>query len=138
MSTSRPSPSAFDELAAGTDLGRLDVTVSPAANDRYVAAAGLAHPLLRSALYPPIAANLTILLFGQRCPDAVIQTRQRLRCHRTGRPGARLAVTGRVVERYEKRGRSYVEVEAVVHGDDAPGPLWTSLVTFTPVATFAR
>jgi hypothetical protein len=127
----------FAELVPGTDLGRLEVTVSAAANARYVAAAGLDHPLLRDALYPPIAANLTILLFGGRCPDAMIQTRQRLRCHRLGRPGAALEVTGRVTDRYEKRGRTYVDVEAVVHGDDLPdAPLWTSLVTFTPVATF--
>jgi len=131
---------AFDALSAGTDLGRLEVTVSPSANARYVAAAGVAHAALDAgALYPPIAANLTILLFGQRCPDAMIQTRQRLRCHRVGRAGAHLVVTGRVADRYEKRGRTYVDVEAVVHGDDAPGEaLWTSVVTFTPVATFAR
>jgi hypothetical protein len=136
MSSSTPTLT-FAELVPGTELGRLAVTVSVAANERYVTAAGLDHPLLRDALYPPIAANLTILLFGGCCPDAMIQTRQRLRCHRLGRPGARLEVAGRVTDRYEKRGRTYVDVEAVVHGDDVPdAPLWTSLVTFTPVATF--
>ena len=32
------------------------------------------------ALYPPIAANLTILMFQKTCADAVLHTRQRLRC----------------------------------------------------------
>ena len=58
-------------------------TVSAAANERYWRAAGVDHPALAAgALYPPIAANLTVLCFGQLCPDAMIQTRQRLRCHR--------------------------------------------------------
>ena len=41
------------------------------------------YPLRRAgALYPLIAANLTILTFGQLCAEAMIQTRQRLVSHR--------------------------------------------------------
>ena len=127
----------FGGLAAGADLGTFRVTVGAAANERYWRAAGADHPLLRAgALYPPIAANLTVLLFGQRCAEAVIQTRQHLVCHRRADAGVELVTTGRVVARYAKRGREYVDIEATVTTADAPDdPLWTSTVSFTPAAT---
>ncbi len=59
----------------------------------------------------------------------MIQTEQRLVCHRRGEAGSELTVRGAVVERYEKRGREYVVVEAVVSLPDG-GPLWTSTATF--------
>jgi hypothetical protein len=142
MHSSPPDPrppwsDAFAALEAGTDLGTLAVTVSAHANERYWLAAGVDHPLLRAgALYPPIATNLTVLLLGQRCPDAMIQTRQRLRCHRAAPAGVTLTTTGRVATRYEKRGRVYIDVHAVVHASDAPDEtLWTSEVSFTPAVT---
>ena len=127
----------FSEMAPGTVLGPLVVTISAAANERYWRAAGIDHPALRAgALYPPIAANLTVLCFTQVCPDAMIQTRQRLRCHRRVDAGAELVTTGRVARRYDKRGRTYVDVETTVATTAAPGaPVWTSEVSFTPAAT---
>ena len=54
-------------------------------------------------------------------------------CHRVARAGGELVTTGRVVDRYEKRGREYVDIEATVITADAPDePLWDSWVTFTP------
>jgi hypothetical protein len=127
----------FSELAPGTVLGPLRLTVSPAANERYWRAAGVDHPALAAgALYPPIAANLTVLCFAQAFADAVIQTRQHLRCHRRVTAGVELVTTGRVARRYEKRGRSYVDVETTIVTADAPDdPVWTSEVSFTPAAT---
>ena len=50
--------------------------------------------------------------------------------------GVDLITFGRVVARYEKRGREYVDIEVAVITADAPDqPLWTSWVTFTPIAT---
>ncbi|MDQ1434049.1 MAG: hypothetical protein QOF59_865, partial [Actinomycetota bacterium] len=108
-----------------------------AANERYWRAAGIDHPTLAAgALYPPIAANLTVLCFGAVCPDAMIQTRQHLRCHRKVAAGVELVTTGRVFRRYEKRGRAYVDVETVVATADRPDePVWSSEVSFTPAAT---
>jgi hypothetical protein len=143
---------AFAEMVPGTALGPLRVTVSPAANERYWRAAGIDHPaLVAGALYPPIAANLTVLCFGEVCPDAMIQTRQHLRCHRKvvagvgGEggtdgvgpvAGVELVTTGKVSRRYEKRGRTYVDVETVVATADRPDdPVWSSEVSFTPAAT---
>src|SRR6476620_287486 len=125
---------AWSALAPGHALGPLRLTVSAAANERYWRAAGADHPRLRAgALYPPIAANLTILCFQLTVPDAMIQTRQRLRCHRSTLAGAELVTTGVVVDRYEKRWREYVDIEANVVTADAPdAPLWDSWVTFTP------
>jgi hypothetical protein len=114
----------------GTRLGPMALTVSPAANERYWSAAGVDHPTLRAgALYPPIAANLTILLFQTVASQPMIQTAQQLRCHRRGEAGAELTITGTVTERYEKRGREYAVVEAEVTLPDG-APLWTSRGTF--------
>lgn len=131
---------SFDQLVPGTDLGELALTVSLAANERYWRAAGADHPLLvAGALYPPIAANLTVLLFNEVCPVPVIQTRQVLRTHRRADAGVELHTTGAIIDTYDKRGRAYVDIEAVVTTADARDrPLWTSMVSFTPVATLNR
>ena len=127
-------PTAFSELEAGTPLEPFAVEISAAANDRYWDGAGVQHPLRTAgALYPLIAANLTILTFGRLCAEAMIQTRQRLVCHRRADAPATLVTTGRISERYERRGREYVVVETMVRADESP--LWSSTVVFTPAAT---
>jgi hypothetical protein len=120
-------------LAEGIELGPFPVTVSEAANDRYWAGAGIDHPARQAGfLYPPMAANLTILLVQTLLPLPMLQTAQRLDCHRAARAPADLVVTGVVAERFTKRDREYMVVEATVGVvDDAP--LWTSVATFTPV-----
>jgi hypothetical protein len=139
-SPSTPPDLPFDALAPGLALGPLHLTVSAAANERYWRAAGLDHPALRAGtLYPPIAANLTVLVFGAHCAEPVIQTRQILRCHRAAVAGFELITTATVDNLYEKRGRRYVDLTAHVTTGDAPNePLWTSAVSFTPAATFER
>ncbi len=120
----------FGGAGVGTELGPVGFTVSPAANERYWAAAGADHPSLRDgALYPPIAANLTILLFQTFAPRPLIQAAQRLVCHRRGEAGSELTVRGTVTERYEKRGREYAVIEAEIGLPDG-SPLWTSVATF--------
>lgn len=120
----------FGGAAAGTDLGPMRVTVSAAANERYWASAGVDHPALRQgALYPPMAANLTILLFQTVATRPLLHTAQRLVSHRRGAAGSELTVTGTVVERFEKRRREYAVVDAVVTLPDGE-PLWTSTATF--------
>ena len=69
-------------------------TVSQAANERYWASAGVDHPALRQgALYPPIAANLTILLFQTVATRPLLHTAQRLVSHRSGDAGSELTVS---------------------------------------------
>jgi hypothetical protein len=129
MNVHRTAP-PFGGAAVGTDLGPLRITVSAAANERYWASAGVDHPALREgALYPPVAANLTILLFQTVATRPLLHTTQRLVSHRRGETGSELTVTGTVVERYEKRGREYAVVDAVIALPDGE-PLWTSTATF--------
>jgi hypothetical protein len=150
----------FAQVVSGTPLAPFTVEISAAANDRYWDGAGVEHPLRRAgALYPLIAANLTVLTFARLCPDAMIQTRQRLVCHRRADAPATLRTTGTVSERYERRGRTYIVVETEISLDeDVPAPLvasacgapfeasllpsvaaapilWTSTVVFTPAAS---
>ena len=121
---------SFGGAVAGTELGPMRITVSAAANERYWASAGVDHPALRQgALYPPVAANLTILLFQTVATRPLLHTSQRLVSHRRGKAGAELTITGTVVERYEKRGREYAVVDAMVALPDGE-PLWTSTATF--------
>jgi hypothetical protein len=132
--TTRDGQKRFGELAVGDALAPLRLTVSAAANERYWRAAGVVHPALEAGvLYPPIAANLTVLCFGQLCPDPVIQTRQRLECVRAQQADVELVTEGRVAARTTKRGRDYIDIETTVTAGNEP--LWRSLVTFTPVAT---
>jgi hypothetical protein len=120
----------FGGVVAGTALGPIRVTVSAAANERYWNSAGADHPALRQgALYPPLAANLTILLFQTVAKRPLLHTAQRLVSHRRGAVGTKLTVTGTVVERFEKRHREYAVVDAVVTLPDGE-PLWTSTATF--------
>jgi hypothetical protein len=123
-------PAPFGGAAAGTALGPMRITVSAAANERYWASAGVDHPALRhGALYPPIAANLTILLFQTVAKRPLLHIAQRLVSHGRGEAGSELTVTGTVVERYEKRGREYAVVGAIVRLPDGQ-PLWASTATF--------
>ena len=120
----------FGGAVVGTDLGPLRITVSAAANQRYWASAGVDHPALRQgALYPPVAANLAILLFQTVATRPLLHTSQRLVSHRRGEAGTELTVTGSVVDRYEKRGREYAVIDAMVALPDGE-PLWTSTATF--------
>ena len=120
-------------LAEGVELGPLPLTVSEAANDRYWAGAGIEHRARTAGyLYPPMAANLTILLVQTQLPQPMLQTGQRLVCHQAWRAPAALVVTGVVRERFTKRDREYMVVEATVSTADET-PLWTSVATFTPV-----
>jgi hypothetical protein len=121
-------------LAEGVELGPLPLTVREGANDRYWAGAGIEHPARRAGwLYPPMAANLTILLVQTRLAVPLLHTAQRLECHRGCLAPVDLVVDGVVTRRFVKRGRVYMVVEAVVSvvGEE---PLWTSVATFTPVA----
>ena len=122
--------SPFGGAVVGTDLGPLRITVSAAANERYWASAGVDHPALREgALYPPVAANLAILLFQTVATRPLLHTSQRLVSHRRAEAGNELTVTGTVADRYEKRGREYAVVDAVIALPDGE-PLWTSTATF--------
>ena len=127
----------FGGLEPGDRLDPLVLEVGPAANDRYWAGAGIDHALRRAgALFPLIAANLTVLAFSRHCADAMIQTRQHLVCHRRADAPAGLVTAATVVGRFDRRGLPYVRVRAEVTVDDTP--LWTSTAEFTPARLVGR
>jgi hypothetical protein len=118
----------------GDALGPVTLAVSAAANDRYWDGAGILHPARdRGLLYPPMAANLTILLFQTVADRPMLHTAQRLVAHRAADAGVELAIAGAVTERFEKRGREYAVVEAIFSLPDGDR-LWTSTATFTEVS----
>lgn len=125
-----PSSAGLDTLREGQRLGPLEITLSDAGNERYWSSAGVDHPRLREGvLYPPIAANLTILLTQTVVERQMLHTAQRLRCHGLARVDEPLAVTGTVARRFVKRGRTYVEVAAEIA--NPTGVVWESVATFT-------
>ena len=119
-------------------LGPMRLTISAAANERYWRAAGVDHPLLRGGRALPADRRqphdplLPADLPRRDDPDPPAPQVPPDRARR-----APSSITfGRVVARYEKRGREYVDIEVAVITADAPDqPLWTSWVTFTPTAT---
>jgi hypothetical protein len=122
-------PAPFGGVTVGTTFGPVSYAVSAEANDRYWRAAGIEHPLRRAGfLYPPLAANLTILAFQTIAPDPLLHTHQTLVAHDAAHAPADLAVYGQVSRRFAKRGREYVEVTTEVAADDVH--LWTSIATF--------
>ncbi len=124
----------FGGLHVGDQLDPLVLTISPTANERYWRAAGIDHPLLRAgALYPLIAANLTVLALTHHYPVAMIQTRQSLECHRRADAPVELATHARVIERYAKRDLEYIVIEANVTIDGEA--LWDATSHFTPAAS---
>lgn len=113
-----------------TPFGPVTYAVSEAANDRYWDAAGIDHPARTArVLYPPMAANLTIIGLQTVDPTPLLHTAQRLVAHRRAAAPAELVVTGSVTGRTEKRGREYREVTAEITTADGE-PLWTSVATF--------
>jgi hypothetical protein len=120
------------DLGPGEELPLLPVSVSVAANDRYWAGAAIEHPARAARLlYPPMAANLTILAVGQVVDETLLQTAQRLVCHATAPAPEDLVVRAATTRRFEKRGREYAVVEAEIT-TAAGARLWTSTATFTP------
>ena len=121
------------DLEEGAELGPMRCAVSAAANDRYWRGAGIEHPARDAGrLYPPMAANLTIMLLQTSVSEPVLHTAERLQCHRTAEAGVELSVSGTVISRFSRRGREYAVLEALVALPDGR-PLWTSTATFTPV-----
>ena len=120
----------FGGVTVGTGFGPLTYPVSESANDRYWEAAGIEHPARRSGvLYPPMAANLTILAFQTIASAPLLHTHQTLVAHAAAHAPAELSVYGQVSRRFAKRGRAYVEVTTEIA--DADGThLWTSIATF--------
>src|SRR5690349_20913622 len=128
--STRADAAPFAGAAVGTAFGPVTYAVSEAANDRYWQAAGIEHPARDAGfLYPPMAANLTILAFQTIAPAPLLHTHQTLVAHAAAHAPAELSVYGQVSRRFAKRGREYVEVTTEIADGDGTH-LWTSIATF--------
>ncbi len=97
----------FGGVVVGTAFGPVSFAVSAEANDRYWRAAGIDHPARREGvLYPPMAANLTIVAFQTVAPDPLLHTHQTLVAHDAAHAPADLTVYGQVSRRFARRGAS--------------------------------
>ena len=135
MDPAGPDAAPFRGAVVGTTFGPVPFTVPDEANDRYWRAAGIDHPARRDGmLYPPMAANLTILAFQTIAPDPLLHTHQTLVAHAAARAPADLEVYGQVSRRFAKRGREYVEVTTEIATADGTH-LWTSIATFVEAGT---
>jgi hypothetical protein len=118
---------AFAALAPDRRFPELRLHLSARANDRYWAGAGVDHVARREGrLYPPMAANLTILLVQQEVPAALLHAEQSLRCTGSALTDVDLVVNGVVAESFEKRGRDYAVIDATVATADG-SELWRTL-----------
>jgi hypothetical protein len=125
-----PPDLSVGDIEIGAPVGPLTVAVSRSANERYWSAAGVDHPALRAGtLYPPIAANLTVMALQTVVDRPFLQTGQRIVSHQRADANVELTVTGSVTGRYEKRGREYAVVTAEITLPDG-SPLWSSVATF--------
>lgn len=123
----------FDGVDVGTVLGPLPVAVSGPAADRYWAGAGIDHPARGVGwLYPPMAANLTILLAQTRIAEPLLHARQWLAFVSNAPAPADLVVRGEVADRWRRRDREYLAVEAVVTTGDGV-EMWHARGEFTQV-----
>ena len=126
---------AFADSRPGTALGPLHARRSRQPRTSATGTApGVDHPLRGPARCTRlIAANLTILAFAELCPDAMIQTRQRLELPppRRRRPASCDHRRARRRGYETARARTYVgRRRRTVDVADAPAtePLWTSTV----------
>ncbi len=120
----------FSGTRPGTAFGPVEYGVPATANDRYWRAAGIEHAARDAGvLYPPMAANLTIMAFQTIAPVALLHTAQRIECHATALAPNSLTVAGAVTGRFDRRGREYIEVTATITAMTGAA-LWTSVATF--------
>lgn len=120
----------FAGVTVGTTFGPVTFDVSESANDRYWEAAGITHSARDAGvLFPPMAANLTILAFQTVAPAPLLHTAQRLECRAVAVAPNSVTVIGTVTDRFDRRGREYVEVTTTT-ADSAGAVLWIAVSTF--------
>lgn len=109
--------------APGADLGTLELSISAEANDRYWRGAGISHAARHDALlYPPMAANFTMMLIQQSLPMGLLHTWGRLTARSANTAPADVTVSGQVRGRFVKRQRDYFVVASSVSTTE--GALW--------------
>jgi acyl dehydratase len=118
-------PIPWDELEIGTETGRVELTLTDEMIDEYLASMDSDHPWFtgderasggRTAppdLVPKLAMTALFQDYIQRDIGPNIRAKQAFKFLAPVRPGMRVKAVGRLVEKYERRGKRFITLEAL-------------------------
>jgi acyl dehydratase len=118
-------PISWEELQVGTETGRFELTVTGEMIDDYLASmdndhawfAGTEGPVGgRTAppdLVPKLAMTALFQEYIQRDIGPNIRAKQAFKFFAPVRPGMKVQAVGRLVEKYERRGKRFITLEAL-------------------------
>lgn len=127
-------PIPWDELQEGMETGRFELTVTGEMIDEYLASMDNDHPWFtgkgsplgaRTAppdLVPKLAMTALFQEFIQRDIGPNIRAKQAFKFFAPVHPGVKVQAVGRLVEKYERRGKRFITLEALFT-DDNGNPL---------------
>jgi hypothetical protein len=129
--------SGSDGIEPGLDLGSRELVITPDWIQKYVDSIDGHNPWYTDdspfggPIAPAAVFNYEMELFeGWHPPDIkgrILATEETWEFHRPMRPGQRVLLKGRVQDRYERRGREYIAMEATAW--DEQGRLLCRMVT---------
>jgi acyl dehydratase len=124
----------WDELELGTETGRFEVTVTAEMIDDYLASMDSDHPWFAGGdspfggriappdLVPKVAMTALFQDFVQRDIGPNIRAKQTFKFFAPVHVGTRVRAVGRLVEKYERRGKHFITLEALFT-DESGQPL---------------
>ena len=127
-------PIPWDELQIGTETGRFELTVTGEMIDEYLASMDNDHPWFTGAegpvggrtappdLVPKLAMTALFQTYIQRDLGPNIRAKQAFKFFAPVRPGMKVQAVGRLVEKYERRGKHFITLEALFT-DEKGNPL---------------
>ncbi len=117
--------SADDGIEPGLELGRRELVLTPDWIEQYMGAIDARNPWYTDdspfggPIAPAAVLNYELQMFGGWVPPGagarMLNVKQRWEFREPMRPGQRVVLSARVAERYLRRGRDHVAVEASVH-----------------------
>jgi hypothetical protein len=127
-------PTWSDGIVPGLDLGTRELVIKPEWIEKYAASIDVRNPWYSGdsndsqdtpfggPIAPAAVFNYEMELVGGWHPPniqgRILNTDQTWEFHRPMRPGQRVVLKGRVEDRYEKRGREYIAMEATAWDDE--------------------
>jgi len=118
-------PVAWDDLAPGTESGRFEITVTDALIDTYLESMELDLPCYRhptppfdtriapSDMVPKLAMSTLSEAFCNRVVGPNIRAKQSFQFYAPVRVGTVVRAVSRLVDKYERRERRFVTLEAL-------------------------
>ena len=117
----------YDTVQVGEELSSTDAIVKPEDLDTFAYAVGDHHPWFFEdspfggpIAHPTLLANQALLMrHNKYIVDAGLHAQMRFEFVRPIRIGMRVKTRGRVIDKYEKRGRHYMVTEFVTTEEDS-------------------